>query len=57
MGNIISSAGILFSGIMTNVGTVGTTIVGTPILLTFAILPLSFLGVRMFKRLIHAGRG
>lgn len=57
MANIVSSAGILFNGIMQNVGTVGTTLVSSPLLLTFAILPLAFLGVRMFSRLIRAGRG
>lgn len=57
MESIISGAGVLFNGIINNVAAVGSTIVGTPLLLTFAILPLAFLGVRMFKKLIHAGRG
>lgn len=57
MAEIISTVTQIFTAIMGWVGTLSTTIVETPILLVFAILPLAFLGVRMFKKLIHAGRG
>jgi len=33
-------------------GTVGTTIVGNPLLLMFVIVPLVGLGVGLFKRLL-----
>lgn len=57
MAEIIATVTQIFTAIMGWVGTLSTTIVETPILLVFAILPLAFLGVRMFKKLIHAGRG
>lgn len=53
MSNIISSAGVLFTGVISNVGTVASTIVETPLLLTFAILPLIYLGVKMFRKLMN----
>ena len=34
---------------------VGTTIVGTPILMVFASIPLVGLGVGLFKRLLNIG--
>lgn len=57
MESIITAVTAIFTAIMGWVSTLADTIVDTPILLIFAVLPLAFLGVRMFKRLIHAGRG
>ena len=37
---------------MTWAGEVGSTIVGTPILLMFVVIPLVGLGVGLFKRLL-----
>ena len=52
MANIISSAGLVFNGVIANVGTVASTIVNTPLLLVFCVLPLIGLGVGMFRRLM-----
>lgn len=43
----------LFTSAMSMATTVGETVVDTPILLTFALIPLIGLGVGLFKRLIN----
>lgn len=50
---IISSVGDIFTGAMTWASEVGSTIVETPILMMFVILPLVGLGIGIFKRLLH----
>ena len=52
MDAIISAVGDLFTAAIGWVGTVGSTVVSTPILLIFTTLPLVGLGVGLFKRLI-----
>ena len=49
MGNV----GSIFTTAVGWVGEVGSTIVDTPILLLFAILPLVGLGIGLFKRMLH----
>lgn len=53
MADIISGIGSLFTAAIGWVGDVGTTVVGTPILLMFTTLPLVGLGVGLFKRLTN----
>ena len=53
MADIISNVSSIFTAVIGWVGTVGTTITSTPILLIFAVLPLVGLGVGLFRRLIH----
>lgn len=45
--------GDIFTGAMSWAAEVGTTIVGTPILLIFVMIPLVGLGVGLFKRLLN----
>lgn len=52
MDAILSSVGQVFTQAIAWVGTVADTIVGEPLLLCFAVIPLVGLGVGMFKRLI-----
>lgn len=49
---LIGNVGEVFNGAIEWVTTVGETIVNTPILLMFCVLPLVGLGVGLFKRLI-----
>ena len=51
--SIISNVGEIFTGAMSWAGTVGETIVGTPILLMFVVIPVVGLGVGLFKRLLN----
>ena len=51
MADIISGISSLFTAAIGWVGDVGTTVVGSPILLIFTTLPLVGLGVGFFKRL------
>lgn len=53
MAGITSAITELFTSAMTMAGEVGSTVVETPILLAFAIVPLVGLGVGLFKRLIN----
>ena len=53
MADIITSITTLFTGAMGWAGDVGDTIVETPLLLTFTVVPLVGLGVGLFKRLIN----
>lgn len=50
---ILASVGTVFTSAVGWVGTVASTITGTPLLLLFAVLPLVGLGVGLFKRLIN----
>lgn len=53
MTELLSSVGSVFTQVVSWAGTVGETIVGTPVLLLFAVaVPLCGLGVGMFKRLL-----
>ena len=49
---LLTNVGTIFTNAMTWAGEVGETIVGTPILLMFVIIPLVGLGVGLFKRLL-----
>lgn len=53
MDAILTSVGQIFTSAIGWVGTVGTTITSTPILMLFAGLPLCGLGIGFFKRLIN----
>ncbi|SBV98942.1 hypothetical protein KL86CLO1_11108 [uncultured Eubacteriales bacterium] len=53
MAALLTSVTDVFTAAIGWVGTVGTTITGTPVLLLFAVgVPLCGLGVGMFKRLL-----
>ena len=49
---LISSVTEIFTAAISWAGTVGQTVVNTPILLMFVVLPLVGLGVGLFKRLL-----
>lgn len=49
---ILENVGSIFTEAIDWVGDVATTVVGNPLLLVFAILPLVGLGVGLFKRLL-----
>lgn len=51
MATIVSAIGDLFSMVMTQLGTLCTAIVGSPILLLFVVLGLVGLAVGFFHRL------
>lgn len=50
---ILSNITSVFTAAIGWAGTVGETIVGTPILMVFVSIPLVGLGVGLFKRLIN----
>lgn len=50
--NILAPVGDIFTAAIGWVGDVAETIVSTPLLLCFAVIPLVGLGVGLFKRLI-----
>ena len=50
---LISSVTEIFTAAIGWAGTVGQTVVNTPILLMFVVLPLVGLGVGLFKRLLR----
>lgn len=50
---LLSSIGEVFSSAISWAGTVGSTIVSTPLLLLFCAIPLVGLGVGLFKRLLN----
>lgn len=53
LSSLLTSIGSVFTQVMSWAGTVGTTITGTPLLLLSCVgIPLSGIGVGMFKRLI-----
>ena len=52
---LLTSVGEVFTKVMSWAGSVGSTIVGTPVLLLFAVgVPLCSMGVVMFKRLLSS---
>ena len=50
---LLSSIGEVFTTAIGWAGTVGATIVSTPMLLLFCAIPLVGLGVGLFKRLLN----
>lgn len=50
---LIQSVTDIFTAAIGWAGAVGNTIVNTPILLMFVVLPLVGLGIGIFKRLLH----
>lgn len=50
---LMSNVGDIFTAAMGWAAKVGSTIVDTPVLLLFVILPLVGLGIGIFKRLIN----
>lgn len=53
IGSVTDEISALFTSAMSMAGTVGTTVTGNPLLLTFTIVPLVGLGVGLFKRLLN----
>lgn len=53
METLIASVTTVFNAAIGWAGTVGQTVVDTPVLLLFVVLPLVTLGVGLFKRLLH----
>lgn len=53
LSTILSTVTQIFESVIGMVGTVATTIIGNPILLMFALIPVVGLGVGLFKRLIN----
>ena len=51
--SLVQSVGEVFSAAIGWVGTVGSTIVETPILLLFCAIPLVGVGVGLFRRLLN----
>ena len=51
--SLIGNVGDIFTAAMSWAASVGSTIVSTPLLLMFVIIPLVGLGVGLFKRLIN----
>ena len=50
---LLSSIGEVFTSAISWAGTVGSTIVKTPLLLLFCAIPLVGLGVGLFKRFLN----
>lgn len=50
---LMASVGKIFTAAIGWVGTVGETIAGNPLLLTFCVIPLVGLGVGLFRRLLN----
>ena len=50
---LLNSIGEVFTSAISWAGTVGSTIVKTPLLLLFCAIPLVGLGVGLFKRLLN----
>lgn len=53
MAAIITSITDVFTAAVGWVGTVASTVTGTPVLLLFAVVPLVGLGVGLFRRLLN----
>ena len=51
--SLVGNVGEIFTGAMGWAAEVGETIVGTPVLLLFVVIPLVGLGVGLFKRLLN----
>lgn len=43
----------IFSSVMSMLGSIGTTVTGTPLILLFVLIPVIFLGINMFRRLLN----
>lgn len=55
MADLLTSIGTVFTQVISWAGTVGTTIVDTPVLLLYCVaVPLVGIGVGMFARLLHS---
>ena len=55
MTELLTAAGEVFTSAIGWVGTVATTITGSPVLMMFCVaVPLCGIGVGMFKRLLHS---
>lgn len=52
MSGILSNTGSIFDKVITLVGDVASTIVSTPIILVFMLLPIVGLGIGVFHRLL-----
>lgn len=53
MSTFLGYAGDVFTNILGNVSTLITTVTGSPLLMLFIILPISFLGVTMLRKLLR----
>lgn len=53
MQTIVENASVLFEGAMTNLQSVATTVTGSPILMVGIILPLAFVAIGVFRRLLN----
>jgi len=53
LASLIADVTSIFTAAISWVATVGTTITETPLLLMFVIIPVIFLGVNMFRRLLN----
>jgi len=53
LGTFLGDATSVFGKAIDWVGTVGSTIIGSPILLAFCAIPLVGVGVGLFKRLLN----
>ena len=42
----------IFSSVMSMLASIGTTVTGTPLILLFVLIPVVFLGVDMFRKLL-----
>lgn len=50
---ILTSVTSIFTSIMSMITSIGTTVTGTPLILLFVLIPVIFLGVNMFRRLMN----
>lgn len=53
MAEITSNAAILFQGAMTNLSSVASTVTSQPILMIGIILPIAFVAIGVFRRLLN----
>lgn len=51
--NLLSAVTEIFTAVVGYVSTVATTITSQPLLLIFIVVPLIFLGINMFRRLLN----
>lgn len=50
---ILTSVTAIFTEVMGMLTTIGTTVTGSPLILLFVLIPVIFLGVNMFRRLLN----
>lgn len=43
----------IFASVMGMLSTIGTTVTSTPLILLFVLIPVIFLGINMFRRLLN----